>query len=132
MRTIADALSAAGLLLAMIALIFGAWWPQLAKAADFSFADSKPNRKEQRGPIYATLFGQAVPLAIGAFCAALIFLPRALGLIEEAMACGCFELNRLDDVAAAFVVSEALLILIACAALVQLGRIVCNVVGSHF
>lgn len=126
-----DALSAAGLLLAMIALIFGAWWPRLTYAASFGFADSKPNRKEERGPIWAILLGQAAPLMLGAVAAALVFAPRAWGLIREALACDCASLGRLNDVAAAFVVSEALLCLIAAAVVVQAMRIFINVIRSY-
>lgn len=125
-----DAVSAASLLLAMIALIFGAWWPRLTHAADFSFARSKDNRKEERGPIRAILWGQAVPLTVAAGLAAFTFMPRAAGLTGAAFGCGCFSIDRLNDVAAAFVISEILLCLIAVALVVQLVRIARNLGGS--
>ncbi|MFN3352949.1 MAG: hypothetical protein ACK4Z5_05010 [Brevundimonas sp.] len=121
-----DALSAASLLLAMIALIFGAWWPKLTFAAEFEFSESEGNRPEQRRPIRATLFGQAIPLTIGAVVAALIFAPRTLKLMQDAIACGCPSPARLNDVAAAFVVSEILLWTIAVALIVQTSRISVN------
>ncbi len=125
-----DALSAASLLLAMIALIFGAWWPSLTHAASFTFARSKDNRKEERGPICAIFWGQAVTLSSAAIAAALIFMPRAARQTSDALACGCFSVENLNDVAAAFVVSEILLCLIAVALVIQTVRIAWNLVES--
>ncbi|HCQ53236.1 MAG TPA: hypothetical protein DIV82_03750 [Brevundimonas diminuta] len=126
-----EALSAASLLLAMIALIFGAWWPQLIKAANHEFQDEKGNRTEERKPVAATFVGQALPLSFAALAAALVFLPRARRLTSEALACGCPTPDRLNDVSAAFVLSEALLCLVAAAALVQTVRIAINLKRSY-
>lgn len=130
MSTMTEALSAASLLLAMIALIFGAWWPQLSRAADFAFASSRGNRGTERWPIAATLLGQALPLSLGGVAAAYVFFPRAWRLMFEAIDCGCPTPDRLNDVSAAFVVSEAMLCLIALAAVVQTVRIGLNLLGS--
>lgn len=130
MSAMTEALSAASLLLAVIALIFGAWWPQLSRAATFAFDKSKGNRKGERWPIAATLLGQALPLSLGGLAAAFVFLPRAWRLTTQAIVCGCPTPDRLDDVSAAFVVSEGLLWLIALAAVVQTVRIGLNLKGS--
>lgn len=118
-----EALSAASLLLAMIALVFGAWWPSITAAAEFRFAKSELNRPEERRPIRTTLIGQAIPLTVSAVVAAVIFMPRALGLVKDGIECDCFSLDQLNDVAAAFVVSEILLCTIALALCVQTTRI---------
>jgi hypothetical protein len=53
------------------------------------------------------------------------------GLTKDGLACDCASVGRLKDVAAAFVVSEALLCQIAAAVIVQTVRIAANLGRSY-
>ena len=128
----ADPLAAASLLLAIIAVLFGAWYSEIANAATFEFARQLLNRKVQRPPIFGTLFAKALPLAVGAWLCMVVFAPRGASIISNVATCRCAgDWGKYEDVQAAFVLSELFVTLIAIAATVQLVRIVSNLSNSY-
>jgi hypothetical protein len=74
--SLGDALSAASLFLAVLGLLFGAWYPEICKA--ISLSDTRPPADGDRGPqvaeVSAALWYRTVPLIFSssAFCAILI------------------------------------------------------------
>jgi len=75
-----DLLSAASLLMAVIAILYSLWYPELTKVLEI-----KPRKYTEDNVAYCVLakqvfFGKAIPLSLMAFSVALIFLPDAIKL----------------------------------------------------
>lgn len=77
----ADILSSASLILAVIALLFTIWQPDIQKAKDFDEESHYPDIKKNHEKLKQVLWGQAIPLAVGASLMMIIFLPESVNLI---------------------------------------------------
>jgi hypothetical protein len=113
-----DALSAAGLLLAIVALIFSAWQADIADAIGLQASPDKSKTARLRTKALATLRQKAVPLAIGALLAAAIFGYRAY-MILLTLRFATRPGYGFDDIGAAFVLTEIFVALIAAVAIGQ-------------
>lgn len=76
-----DLLSAASLLLAVVAVLYGLWYPELMAALAIKVPPHKEDRDEPHRRVSSSLFGRAVPLAAGSSVLALVFLPDAISIL---------------------------------------------------
>lgn len=100
-----DPLAAASLVMAILAMLYGAWSAEISAAAARTLKPLQIDRKEIDQPvILAALNAKALPLWAGALATLLIFAWRVWGIIQSIWdhpADAVF-----DDVGAAFVVTE--------------------------
>jgi hypothetical protein len=124
----ADAMSAASLLVAILAVLFAAWIGDIVSAIRIDVEALRANRRPQRRLMMNALLSKALPLTVGAWLVALIFAPRSFGLAQSIFTCrgGC----KFDDVGAAFVLMEAFAALIVVTLSVQTTRLVLKLVVS--
>lgn len=116
-----DALTASALLMAILAILFSVWSGDIAKVLDASFALALANRGPQRRAVIFTLFAKATPLTLASWASFLVFARRAWGILGTLIP---MTVPRdFDDVSAAFVVSELLVLAIAVSASVQLAQL---------
>ena len=76
-----DLLSAASLLLAVLGVLYGLWYPEIIEALDVKVPDYPEDRKRPYRQVASVLYGRAIPLAVAALGVSLIFLPDALKII---------------------------------------------------
>lgn len=113
-----NALSAAGLLLAIVALIFSAWKDDITDAIGLQPSTDKSKTAGLQTKALTTLREKAVPLAIGALLAAVIFGYRAF-VILLTLRFATRPGYEFDDIGAAFVLTELFVVLIARVAIRQ-------------
>lgn len=80
-----DLLSSASLLLAVLGVLYGLWYPEIIDA----LKRPKPTHTQDYGPLYrkveSVLYGRALPLTIAAVGASIIFLPDAIKIIVNSI-----------------------------------------------
>lgn len=81
-----DLLSAASLLMAVIAIIYSLWYPELTEKLNISPKQHREDNVAACQSVKMALIGKAIPLSILALLIALTFLPDALKIALEAMA----------------------------------------------
>lgn len=113
-----NALSAASLLLAIVALLFSAWQNDITDAIGLQPSTDKSKTAILRTKALGTLSEKAVPLAIGALLAAAIFGYRAF-MILLTLRFAPRPGYEFDDIGAAFVLTELFVVLIAFVAIRQ-------------
>ena len=64
----ADPLAAASLLMAIIAMLYGAWSAEMTQASGLVLKPLKKDRRSQREQIVVALNQKAIPLAAGSWC----------------------------------------------------------------
>jgi hypothetical protein len=115
----ADPLAAASLVMAVIAMLYGAWAADIDRSATLVLRTLRADRlRLDRPVIHRALMTKALPLWVGASAAVVIFAMRAakiIGSIWTHPADAGF-----DDVGAAFVVTELAIVLLAFALGAQL------------
>lgn len=77
-----DLLSSASLLLAVLGVLYGLWYPEIIGALEVEIPDYSDDRKYPYLKITAVLFGRAIPLTIAGIGISIIFLPDALNIIN--------------------------------------------------
>ena len=117
-----NALSAAGLLLAIVALVFSAWQDDITDAIGLQPSTDKSKTASLRTKALRTLSEKAVPLAIGALLAAAIFGYRAF-MILLTLRFATRPGYEFDDIGAAFVLTEIFVALIAAVAIQKVMRL---------
>lgn len=82
-RTLPDLLSAASLLLAVVAVLFGVWFPEVSQCLEIK--DDKPlyweSGRGSRGRVHHAKVTRAWPLAAASVLVAAIFLPESILII---------------------------------------------------
>ena len=73
-----DLLSAASLLLAVLGVLYGLWYPEIIEALDTKIPTFIEDRERPYRQVTSVLYGRAIPLAVAALGVSLIFLPDAL------------------------------------------------------
>jgi hypothetical protein len=105
-------ISTASLLLAVVTALMGFWYADVVRAIDET-EPKLPFEKKTLGKKIAPVFwSKALPLALGSVLIAAIFLCRAVGIVLEAMNALGTEATY-NDMKAAFVATEALMLLLA-------------------
>jgi len=110
---IADVIATSSLLLAVVAALMSFWYADVTRAIDEKEPDLPAERKTVGKRIAPIFWTKALPLALGATAIAVVFLPRALGIVAEA-ASAFGKGWRYDDMKTACVVTEGLMVLLAC------------------
>jgi len=100
-----DSLSAISLLLTVFTVVFGLWQPKASAALAVTPQRYRKNRNEQILQVGQARNLMSVLLAV-AIMVGTIFLPRAIGIVCQAITKG----GEYDDLKAAFLVAEALLL----------------------
>lgn len=78
-----DLLSASSLLMAIAAILFSLWYPEIVKALEISPKKHSADNVASRNFVSSVLFSKALPVAIMAIVVALIFLPDAFKLVKQ-------------------------------------------------
>lgn len=103
----ADALSAAGLLLAALALVYSAWSPQIDAAKTKPMGTTAGEIDRNKDDVRAVRNGRAVPLLVASVLILVAFLPRDLGIL-----CSISKVGEVgyeyDDIAAIFLLTQVL------------------------
>lgn len=119
---IANVIATASLLLGILAALMGLWHADVSKAIEEKDPALQGERDTLRGRLTPILWGKAVPLALGAGVIASVFFPRAWTI-----ACNSIALKdkpwRYDDLLAAMVVTEGLILLLALLTLFRAVRL---------
>jgi len=78
-----DLLSASSLLMAIAAILFSLWYPEIEKALEIVPSKYRSDNEDSRRTVTAVLFSKAIPVSMMALAVALIFLPDALQITKE-------------------------------------------------
>jgi hypothetical protein len=115
---LSDIMSAASLVLAVLAALFTFWLPDIAGALSITPDSDADNRAPQRRQVMRVLWSKSLPMAAAAIAAAAILAPRGWAIVSEAGA------HRhewgYDDTKALFALTFVLMLLLASVAAAQL------------
>jgi len=78
-----DLLSSASLLLAVLGVLYGLWYPEIIAALEIKVPDFVEDRKRPYRQVSSVLYSRAFPLTIAAIGVSLIFLPDALKIVSD-------------------------------------------------
>lgn len=78
-----DLLSAASLLLAVLGVLYGLWYPEITAALEIKVPDFAEDRKRPYRQVSSVLYSRALPLTIAALGVSLIFLPEAIKITRD-------------------------------------------------
>jgi hypothetical protein len=121
-----DPLAAASLVMAIIAMLYGAWSAEISQAAALPLDALRADRVANKAPqLWAAFVPKAVPLGFGALLALAIFSWRAAAIVAT-----LWHHPRavFDDVGAAFVVTVGFTLLLT----QSLGWQVIKLIGQLF
>jgi hypothetical protein len=124
MTDLSNAIAASSMLLAVVAVLFGVWNGAIDDALALDVSGAPSTQLPQRKQLRSAILTKAVPLALGAWLTALVFLARSHGIAVTTLTCWRTKGCQPDDVSAAFVLTEAFVLLIAVVTTVQLVRLV--------
>lgn len=112
-----DLLSASSLLMAIAAILFSLWYPEITKALEVVPKTFSEDNVASRASVSAVLFSKAMPVAIMALAVAMIFLPDAIKLAQESFRAfrelGLGTLEKYDAVRTAYCFVSVLAIVLA-------------------
>jgi hypothetical protein len=131
MMDMANPLAASSVLLAIVAVLFGAWTGDVAKAIDLTLPPQVANREGQRRIMRAALYGKALPLCVGAWLTSAVFAPRVAAIAFVAAHCLGASHCGYDDVNAAFVLTEVFVIVVAVWSTIQFWQLNGKLRGSY-
>lgn len=110
-----DVIATASLLLAVVAVLFSLWYAEIEKAIGVAEPEHKGAKRARRNEIKPALY-KALPLSVVATAIAAVFLPRAVDIAYASA--GLFSKGwgawRYDDLKMAFLLTEGILVLLAC------------------
>lgn len=102
-----DLLSAASLLLAVISVLFGLWYPEIVKALEIEEPKHKPDRLAPKRQVLKILRYRSIPLTLAFFSLILVFSPDTIKIIlqsvEQYQKNGLKALSNYSSVSTAFV-----------------------------
>ncbi len=105
-----DLLSAASLLLAVVSVVYGLWYPEIIRTIDLPVPKYAEDRKRPFKEISNVLFRRSIPLAAAAAIVAAVFLPDAIRIAllssKGYYDMGLDALQRYNSVATAFFIVE--------------------------
>jgi len=124
---IADVLSGASLLMAVLAALFAIWQPDITKALQATVKLDPANRGPERALVSSALW-RVIPLLIVTAAAIALLGPRCLSIACVTVACaigyagrdGC----RLDEAAGLLFLTEVLLVILVVAISRQAGALI--------
>lgn len=89
-----DILSAASLLLTVLAILFGLWYEEIKSALNLPIERDPRDRGKTNTKIRSTLIARAIPLTIAACLLTLVFAPDTIRIIVSSV--GNFSAKGLD------------------------------------
>ena len=105
-----DKLSAASLLIAIVAVMYGMWYPLLTDTLTIEVPEFAPDRPKPRKAVAEVRNGRALPLMIAAAGVGAVFLPDAVVIVIQSLRLAASEgpgvVRDYDSVATAFVLVE--------------------------
>jgi hypothetical protein len=103
---VGDLLSAASLLLAVVAVLYGLWYPEIMAALEVVVPQHIEDRVGPRRRVSRALVDRAVPLLLGSVLLAAVFLPDVVTIVlisvRNFQIEGCSALRRYDAVRTSF------------------------------
>ena len=120
-QDIDHAISAASLVLAVLAALYTLWLAEIGRALALEGEPDSTNRGPQKTQVVSALLTKGLPLAVTSVIAAGIMLPRSLLILKEALS--HWSVWRFDDVKAMLVLTTALLLLLAVVSAAQAWRL---------
>jgi hypothetical protein len=108
-----DALSAASLLLAAVALVYSAWSGDIEREAGRTYSPNANAKKKEKAGTRAVLWRKAVPLATAGWAILAVFAPRTIVITCEtsrALLAGTWSYG---DVSTIFVLSAVMTLALA-------------------
>lgn len=115
------AISAASLVLAVLAAFYSLWLGEVSKALAVVGEPDKANRGPQKTLVVSTLLTKGLPLSGASLFAAGIMVPRSWSIVCEAMS--HWRVWAFDDVKAMLVLTAALLCLLFIVTAIQAWRL---------
>lgn len=112
-----DLLSASSLLMAIAAILFSLWYPEIAKALEITPKTHREDNVAAHAAVTSVLISKALPVAMMALAVACIFLPDALKLANESLfAYQDFDLAlvKYDAVKTAYCFVTVMSVVLAC------------------
>ena len=107
-----DRLSAASLLLAIVAVLYGMWYPQLVEALATRVPEFAADRRRPLKVVIEVRTQRALPLTLAALGVAAVFLPDTAAIVIRSLKIaaddGWRAVRDYDSVAMAFVLVEVL------------------------
>lgn len=120
-QDIDHAISAASLVLAVLAALYTLWLAEIGRALALKCEPDSTNRGPQKSHVVSALLTKGLPLAVTSVVAAGIMLPRSLLILQEALS--HWSAWRFDDVKAMLVLTTALLLMLAVVSVAQAWRL---------
>ena len=118
-----DVLSASSVLLAILAVVYGVWQPEITAALGLKMPAEVADRGAEQDTLKSILRSKAIPLTLAAWTIALVFAPRALDLAVTVVRCIGSKRCQYDDVRAGFITIEVLLIALAAISSFQVWKL---------
>lgn len=78
-----DLLSAASLLLAVLGVLYGLWYPEINDSLEIRVPEFTEDRRRPHRKVCNVLYSKALPLTIAALSVSLIFLPDAIKITKD-------------------------------------------------
>jgi uncharacterized membrane protein YcjF (UPF0283 family) len=121
-NTLSDAISAASLVLAVMAALYTLWLPSVTEALKIVPEQDSANRGPQKSQVVSAILTKALPLSAASAAAGLILFARFVSIVAEAWDHRAGW--RYDDVKALMALTYVLIVLLAGVAAVQLVGLV--------
>jgi hypothetical protein len=118
---LSDVISAASLVLAVLAAFYTLWLPAVTAALNVKPATDMDDRGPQRMQIMNALYTKAAPLAFATIASTAILAPRGIAIIAEIWR--HHAQWSFDDVKAMFVLTLALMLLLTIVSVTQVIRL---------
>lgn len=77
-----DILSAASLLLAILAVLYGLWYPEISESLKIKPPTHRPDGKKDYDAVRAVLVNRSIPLTLASFLLSLVFLPDVIYILD--------------------------------------------------
>lgn len=119
---LSDAISAASLVLAVLAALYTLWLPSVTAALEIEPKPDAEDREPQRKQVMDALVYKSAPLCVATAASAIILLPRSKAIVIE-----IWEHHAVwtyDDVKAFFLLTLSLMLVLALVSLAQLIRLI--------
>lgn len=112
MSSMPDALSAAGLLLAAIALVYSAWSASIEAEAKRKYSANAGIKADEKRETRRVLNARAWPMTVACWLVFVTFIPRSFDILR--MIWGCARVSgtgcSYDDVSAIFLITQVVVV----------------------
>jgi hypothetical protein len=113
MSSMGDALSSASLLLAALALVYGAWSGSIDKETNRIYAAGENTKEDEKKETRRVRNRRALPISVGSWLIAVTFVPRDFDIFRNTLSCAEQDHCGYDDVAAIFILTQVFILALA-------------------